>query len=275
MIAFLYSAFSFQLMFFVTLSLGLIVVGIYAYRLFAQRRATQRRDRHEPLRVGLPAASDFGLADEIGASFRSFMAELLTQAGHRLHRHVQIIELPLAEYEQALTRKKVDLFILDGVEGARATSTVDTVACATRALSSLALVFWDKMPYHVQSLEDFSYYRYNSTAVVSNSIEEQYLSSFEDIPTHRVKSVADLIVQLKLGLVRAGLMRVEHVNCLKRAYGNLKYVPVSLQKECGIQDEKIGIVHSNTELRLSLEKVLAQMRRDDTVRHLHSKWFGS
>lgn len=276
MIALSYSTLSLQTVIFLTLAFGLIIAGFYAYRLFANWRADQLRNQNKPLRVGLPSAEDFGLAHAVGDAFRSFISELIEHAGHRLNRRVEIVTLPAKQYEQALTTQKVDLFILDGAQGAQTTSTVDTVACSITALSSLALVFWDKMPYHVQSLEDFSCYPYNSTVVMSDSIEDQYLSHFGDIRTQRVHSVADLILQLKLGLVRAGLMRVEHANSLKREYGNLKYVPVSLQKEGGsIQDEKIGIARNNTELRTALESVLAQMRHDDTVRQLHAKWFGN
>lgn len=256
---------------------AVIVIGgacWLAYRALMRWRAQRQREQNKPLRVGLPSLEDFALSEEIGQAFRSFMSDVMTEVGHRLHRRVEVIELPAAEYEAALANKKVDAFVLDGTQAARASDKVDTVACYTTALSSLALVFWDKMPYHVQSLQDFSCYPYNSTVVVGDSLEEHYLSMFDSIRARRVESITDLILQLKLGLVRAGLMRIEHVHCLKREYGNLKYVPVSLQKDCLIQDEKIGVARGNQDLLVALEHTLAKMRRDDTVRRLHTKWFG-
>lgn len=262
---------------YIGIALGVFVclaLGYGVHRFIRRYRMAQLIRLQDPLTVGIIPAEELAVAPEIGKSFTGFMTDVMSELGARMGRKVALQPAAADSYANELNNKEIDIMILDGTTAVSRAADVDIIPCHTTALSSLALVFWDKMPHHVQSLHDFAYYPYNSTVVVRNSMEEHYLSMFDTIRMQRVDSATNLIIQLKLGLVRAGLMRIEHVHCLKREYSNLKYVPISLQKRCVIQDERLGIARGNQDLMVDVEHYLAQMRRDHTMRHLHDKWFG-
>ena len=121
-------------------------------------------------------------------------------------------------------------------------------------------------------MQDFTYYPNNITVVLEKSSERRFLKQFSGIRTSPVESVTDFIIQLKLGLARAGLMRIEHVHSLRREYANLKYVPVCIHQHDALQGGALSCIQKQSAPG-HIEKNLVKMRQDQTMRHLHDKWF--
>lgn len=257
---------------------AIAAVGIVSYLTYVLAKKWYYRPRSKsraPLRIGMPKPSELGLSDEVGRAFFGFMTDVMNEVGRLLGRGVVLEQVSVKNFEDGLRKKDVDVMILDGDASINHSPDIEILACQTTALNSLALVFWDKMPHHVQSLQDFAYYPYNSTAVMRGSLEEHFISMYETIRTERVDTMTNLVVQLKLGLVRAGLIRIDHAHCLKREYGNLKYVPVSLQKRCVMQHERLAILRQDQDLAIDLERTLSRMRSRKVISQMYDKWFGN
>jgi len=216
---------------------------------------------------------DDAISPEIGKAFDGFLRETIDILASRMGSTAVVERVVPSHVEKALTDGQFDFVIVDGNIALTFSSKIELMSCYVSSLSALALIFWEKMPHHMMTLSDFAYYPGNTTAVLKNSLEEHYLSMFESINVRRVDSLTRLVVDLKLGLVRAGLVRMEQAKALKNDYGSIKFMPVSLQKQCFIQDEKIAVARSNKILIRELDSKVVSLRREGIMKKIHAKWF--
>lgn len=254
-------------------TLGLILTA--AYR-FWQRYQAARALIHtkKVLSVGVVTSLvEDAISPEIGKAFDGFLRETIDILTSRMGSTAVIERVSPQNVEKALVDGQFDFVIVDGNIALTFSSKIELMPCYVSSLSALALIFWEKMPHHMMTLGDFAYYPNNNTAVLKNSLEEHYLSMFDSIKVRRVDSLTRLVVDLKLGLVRAGLVRMEQAKALKNDYGSIKFMPVSLQKQCFIQDEKIAVSRANKALIKELELKTTMVRREGIMKKIHAKWF--
>ena len=241
------------------ITLLIVLFGIYP--MFYRFLTLLRRRKNSPaLKVGITALTGVTQAAEkdqlVSDHAHEFIRDVMTELGSRMGREIAIA--PIADSSSgvdALERNELDIVVMDGISAMQRSTEIDVVSCQTHMLSSFALVFWDKVPHHVSSLQDFTYYPNNITVVLEKSSERRFLKQFSGIRTSPVESVTDFIIQLKLGLARAGLMRIEHVHSLRREYANLKYVPVCIHQHDALQGERIGVAYKNKALLGHIEKL--------------------
>jgi len=255
----------------------LLVMGLFGFMLYRKIRTRLYGGlfEQEPLRVGFSEGDESLLPAEISKAFRGFMVDLIFVLGKQVGRKVELKDIPKDRAEKALIEKDLDMVIVDQQRTLDESDKVKVIPCHTASLTSLVLIFWDRVPYHIVSLHDFMYYPNNTTVVLKNSLEDHYLALFKGIKTRRVVSLTQLVVDLKLGIVRAGLVRVEYAYFLKREYANIKIMPIALHKQCVIQDERLGLARDNQSLILEVESKMAHLRKNGTVENLYQKWFGN
>lgn len=253
---------------------GLLVGVVLVYRFWQHRKAQAAKPVRKVLSVGVVTSLiDDAISPEIGAAFDGFMRETIEILASRMETTARIQTVKPADIEKHLLDGSLDFVIADGNVSLTFSSKIELMPCYVSSLSSLALIFWDKMPHHMLTLNDFAFYANNATAVLRNSLEEHYLSMFESIKVKRVDTLTRLVVDLKLGIVRAGLVRMEQAKALKHDYSAIKFMPVSLQKQCFIQDEKIAVARANKDLIKELEVRTTSLRREGIMKKIHAKWF--
>ncbi|MDQ5890277.1 MAG: arginine transport system substrate-binding protein [Candidatus Dependentiae bacterium] len=265
-----------QLLLFGAVAVVLLVGVVLVYRFWQHRKATVASfaPARQVLSIGVVTSLiNDAISPEIGAAFDGFMRETLDILASRMGSTARVQMIEPAQVEQALVDGTLDFVIVDGNIALTFSSKIELMPCYVSSLSALALVFWDKVPHHMMTLQDFAYYPANGTAVLKNSLEEHYLSMFETIKVRRVDTLTRLVVDLKLGLVRAGLVRMEQAKALKHDYSAIKFMPVSLQKQCFIQDEKIAASRANKALIKELEYRTTLLRREGIMKKIHGKWF--
>lgn len=225
------------------------------------------------LTVGVPTDGNEQLTASVQRTQRGFAKDLLTTLGERLQSRVIVISQPAAQLEKSLTEGKIDMMLLGGKNRLQTSDIIEELLCYSTSVESLALLFWDKMPSQVLSLQDYAYYTSNTTVVIKDSFEDHYLSAFDGIALERTDSQVDFMAKLKMGLVRSGLMRLEHANCVRAEYPNIKTIPVTLHKRCVVTDERLCVVRENHELFAQVDHELARMHDDGAVTNLRTKWF--
>lgn len=226
------------------------------------------------LRVGVVTSLiNEAISPEIEEAFQGYLRESVEVLGSRLGSAVTIKEIAPHSVERALSEDALDLVVVDGNSALTFSSKIELMPYHISSLNALALVFWDKLPHHMLTLADFANYPNNTTAVLRNSLEESYLAVFENIKMRRVDSLTRLVVDLKLGLVRAGLVRMEQAKAMKLEYNSIKFMPVSLTNQCFVQDERLAISRSNKEFIREIEQKISVLRREGVLRKIHSRWF--
>jgi len=257
---------------------GIIGVGLLMYSAyhfwFKQNAFGLRNKTPKPFKIGLVTSlTDEAISPEIGVAFNGFMNETIDILASRMGSSAIIHKLAPEDVEQALNSNSIDFAIVDGNTALTFSSKIEIMPCYVSSLNALALIFWEKMPHHMMTLQDFAYYPGSGTGVLKNSLEEHYLAMFDTITIRRADTLTRLVVDLKLGLIRAGLVRMEQAKALKVDYANIKFMPVSLQKRCFIQDEKIAVARARKELIRDLEKHVSLLRREGIMKKIHAKWF--
>ncbi len=258
-----------------TIGCGLLVYG--AYWFWQRRKAFSLLSKTpQALRIGVVTSlTDEAISPEIGTAFNGFMNETIEILAARMGSSAQIHKVAPEEVEQALNNNSLDFVIVDGNTALTFSSKIEIMPCYVSSLNALALIFWEKMPHHMMTLQDFAYYPGNGTGVLKNSLEEHYLAMFDTITIRRADTLTRLVVDLKLGLIRAGLVRMEQAKALKVDYAAIKFMPVSLQKRCFIQDEKIAVARTKKALIKDLEKHISLLRREGIMKKIHAKWFST
>jgi len=258
-----------------TIGAGLLIYG--AYRFWLNRSVFGLSSKtSSTLRIGLVTSlTDEAISPEIGVAFNGFMNETIEILASRMGKSAQIQKIAPEEVEMALNNNTLDFVIVDGNTALTFSSKIEIMPCYVSSLNALALIFWEKMPHHMMTLQDFAFYPGNGTGVLKNSIEEHYLAMFDTITIRRADTLTRLVVDLKLGLVRAGLVRMEQAKALKVDYTAIKFMPVSLQKRCFIQDEKIAVARAKKSLIKDLETHISLLRREGIMKKIHAKWFAT
>lgn len=257
------------ILFFCTAVFGLIAL-YYAWRMW--------RDVDPPisgtLTVGIPVYAD---SDESAyeKATQGFIRDMIKVLGTKMGRAIAIAHIPAHEVSVALTSRRIDVAVVDGDTATQRSADLEYLACRITTLSSLGLVFWDKMPHHVTTVQDFACYQYNSTAVVKDSYEECYVGMFEALEVAYVESLTDLITNIKAGTVRAGLVRLEQAHVLRTEFENIKIMPVSLGKRCVMQAEHIVVARENSELVSLVRRTLERTHRTKALDSLKKQWFGA
>lgn len=219
-----------------------------------------------PLTVGLPT----GLVADKQA--HGFFRALFSELGLVLRRRVTFAPVAADIAEAMLLDKRIDVAVF-GAGTLVNTSQVELLPCYRTEETSLALVFWDRMPSHVTTLQDYAMYPSNATVVLKSSFEENYLAAFERIESVSVDTLNEFMTRLKMGIVRSGLIRSEHAIGLQREYCNLKVMPVAIQKQCTIITERLGVARTNQNLLVHIEHALAHLHQRRIVDRLQDYWF--
>jgi len=226
------------------------------------------------LRVGVVTSLiNEAITPEIEEAFQGYLRESIEVLGSRIGSAVNIKEVAPHNVERALSEGLFDIVVVDGNSALTFSSKVELMPYHISSLNALALVFWDKMPHHMLTLADYANYPLNTTAVLKNSLEESYLAIFEKIKMRRVDTLTRLVVDLKLGLVRAGLVRMEQAKAMKMEYPSIKFMPVSLSNQCFVQDERLALSRANKDFLQEVEKKIALLRREGVLKKIHSRWF--
>lgn len=251
---------------------GMILSGlVLSLLLFIAWRFYFRSVGQDTLRVGFASSQ---ISPALKTAYHGFMIEYLKQLGSRMRCRVTIAPVTPKRYIDDLASKKLDLIVLDKEDFSDAHDGLDIIPCRVSEYNSLTLIFWDKVPYQVASLNDYAHYSHNSTGAIAGSYESEFLAKYPEIEVKTVNSLHELIVDLKLGTVRAALVSYDQVNQLESRYGLLKILPVPLDSHGVVMfDEKLAVSRDKQRLRDEINRRIDQMSKDKTIARLHRKWF--
>jgi ABC-type amino acid transport substrate-binding protein len=213
------------------------------------------------------------LNPEIENQFRGYLSDVSKSAGAVMASTVSVADVQAEDVADILKKGSVDAVIVDGTTASTMSPEIELMSCYLSSLHSLALVFWDKSPHSISSLKDFAFYANNFTGVVKDSIEDHYLSRFKGIEVKHADSLTNTVIDLKLGIVRAILVKMTDADRIRREYKNARVIPISLQEKGFIQEERLAVLRANTELVREFEQAFATLRRKGTLKTVHKRWF--
>lgn len=229
----------------------------------------------KPLRVAFPQEHEYARASSVEAAYKGFMQEMLSKIAALLSHPLEFTIVVRDSLKQKLLNKETDIVVLDPSFGEFLDEAITIIPCNTTVLTTFALLVWDKVPVHVSSLHDLCFYPNNKTAVTKGSVEEEYLRNYPDIPVREVSEESEIFVELKLGMIRFGLVKIDQAQRLVNSNPNLKMIPISLNKQFLTHDEKLAVRAEDTQLISDIRKSLDMLRENRTLSKLHFEWFNN
>lgn len=138
--------------------------------------------------------------------------------------------------------------------------------------TSLPLLFWEKIPDNIKSLEEMAN---NPNAVISveaGSFQENVLLSVPGLTLKQVDKVSDAILELKFGKSQAALIDNSLKSIYMEKFPKLKSLTVNLPESKQSMGKGICINSNNEELIAAIQRAVDELINDGTIADLEAKW---
>lgn len=174
----------------------------------------------------------------------------------------------------ALKQGKIDL-ILSGMNiTSNRLKEISMVPYHGEAATSLSLIFWEKIPNNIHSLEDFAKHPDAYISVEAGAIPEGYLNKY--YPNIKVKPLHGALAPLmdvKWGKSLANLVEPDVAEYLQKKHPSIKILTIPLPKEEVIEGFGIGVNMKNQELYKQVSEIIQQLKASGELKKLEEKWF--
>lgn len=138
--------------------------------------------------------------------------------------------------------------------------------------TSLPLLFWEKIPDNIKSLEDMVN---NPNAVISveaGSFQENVLLSVPGLNLKQVDKVSDAILELKYGKSQAVLVDNSQKISYMEKFPKLKSLTINLPESKQSMGNGICLNSNNRDLIAAIQKAVNELFSDGTIANLEAKW---
>ena len=140
-----------------------------------------------------------------------------------------------------------------------------------REYTSVALLFWQKVPAGVQSLADLAKAGL-SVCVEPGSGQEEYVNSIPNLTKKVLPSVTDMVMELRFGKAAALVVEQQVARRLSRQMPELVTITEPLPEALAVYGDGIALKKSNTGLAKQVTQVVEQLRKEGLLQQLAQKW---
>lgn len=138
--------------------------------------------------------------------------------------------------------------------------------------TSLPLLFWEKIPDNIKSLEDMANNPKVVISVEAGSFQENVLLSISGLNLKQVDKVSDAILELKYGKSQAVLVdNSQKINYMKK-FPKLKSLTINLPESKQSLGNGICLNSNNRDLAGAIQKAVNELLSDGTIPSLEAKW---
>lgn len=210
--------------------------------------------------------------DEQG-SYVGFDIDMAGRLSTKLNRTLVIKDLgSMPALFLALKQGKVDLLIWSISITRERQQKCKMIYYQGKKVTELPLLFWEKIPESVTSIEDLSTRAKATVCVEAGSFQEGFLRSIPGLPIKNVDRVIDAIMEIKYGKSTATMIDPSLVAGYRKQFPEIKVLEVPLPENQQSLGNGICIDSSNQELIDSIEKAIDEMQNDGTIKNLEQKW---
>lgn len=134
------------------------------------------------------------------------------------------------------------------------------------------LVFWDKIPAGITSLEDLKKYPDAKICIEPGSSQERFLNKFDFVTKKPMEKVIDIIMDLKYGKSFAAMIDPALIKQVTTQSPELKVLQIPLDADSMSYGNGICVKKGNTQLAEQVREIVAAMKADGTIGKLEKKW---
>jgi len=139
-------------------------------------------------------------------------------------------------------------------------------------IKKLPLVFWNKIPAGIASIQDLKKYPSAVICVEPGSSNEAFLQKFDFVTLKPMDKIVDAILDIKYGKSLATVIDPSLMNDVTAKYPELKVLEIPLDEQWRIFGNGIACNKDNTTIIEQIRQGVEQIKADGTVAQLERTW---
>lgn len=230
------------------------------------------KDNNE-LVVGIIAGYvPFAMLNETG-EVEGFDIDVAKAVAQKLNKKLVFQDMSLSALLIALQQNKLDLVLTSLSITPERQEKMALIHYQGEPTTTFPLVFWEKIPQGITSIEDLQQRTNTTICVEPGSVQEKFLLQFSSLIVCQVSAMSEIVMNLKYGKAQAALLDPDIYPTLKKQTPQLVKINVPLPKRYQTMGVGIGINKSNTNLIEQVSAIIANLKRDGTLKKLEQRWF--
>lgn len=194
-------------------------------------------------------------------SYEGFDIDIAQEIARRLDKQLVIKDMDTAALITALDQGLVD-FIMTGLDiTTERLQKIAMIPYQGEPIEELPLVFWEKIPAGIRSLNDLKNIPNGVICVESGSSQEAILRQYSGFET-RYSDPLMSILELKYKRALAVLLERKLLHNLKKKYPELVNISIPLDEKNRMMGCGIGIKKSNNELQKQIAKIIDELKKN-------------
>lgn len=173
----------------------------------------------------------------------------------------------------SLQQNKIDA-IFSGLDiTKKRQETLDMVQYTGEGIKAFYLLFWEKIPQGINSIDDLKNIKENTICVEPSSPSETFLSQpeFEKIKKKSISKTIDMIMEIKYGKSLCAILEPMIVQDLQNKNPEIKTLKVPLPEEFQIFGAGIAL-KKNSQLTTQVAQAITTLKENGTMKKLETKW---
>ncbi len=242
-----------------------LLLGIQA---FAGKPSSQ-----EPLVVGTTSGyAPFVSVNEEG-NYEGFDIDLAEQLSLKLSRKLEIKDCgSMPGLMIALKQGKVDVIIWAVSMTEERMKNFEMVYYQGPKQTKIPMIFWNKVPEGIQSLEDMGKILEHSICVEGGSFQEDVLKSVPGIQLKYMDKIDDAIMDVKYGKSIASTIDDSLVPRFKAQYPEIKVLELPIPGDRQSMGNGICISKKRQELATQVKQAVEELTKEGKIAELERKW---
>lgn len=247
---------------------------IFSALTFVLWRKWERQQRKESLVVGIFCSGYPYAYVNIQGDLDGFDIDLSREIASRVGKRLVFKDMPIEFLHSALKLNHVDCIGSSLIMTAKKMQRMDMIDIYGQPKAAMTFAFWKDIPVDIHTIDDLR--RYSDKKPIAALTESVWVDILEENGIKNITSLEQyqsLVLPIKYGKALAIALGPRHALVLQKQFPEVKILKVKLEKPWA---EGVGIAlkKGNSDLKEKLEKIVAELKQDGTVKKLITKWFG-
>lgn len=248
-------------------------LSIFAFLSFLVLKQTDEAPAEQTLIVGLQSGyPPFEFIDAQG-KLVGFDLDVAGLISAKLGKTLVIKDMDFDGEILSLNQGKIDLIISGMNITESRLKEIHLVPYYGEAARRLSLIFWDKIPEGVHSLEDIAHLPNPTVSVQTGAVSEIYLSNFKNIQAKSFIGSLIPLMDVKYGKSSANLVEADVAEYLKSQHPEIQVLDIPLTEEDSILGFGIGIKKGNQTLLQQIQGIVQELKTSGQLKKLEDQWF--
>lgn len=263
-------------MLFKAISLSFFVAALLIVAILYNRKSSQSlapNSSNDQLVVGMMSGWPPFMSINQQGEFEGFDVDVVRLVGQKIGKQVVIKDVgSLSTLFLALEQGTIDL-IFSGLDITQERQArMNMVPYCGQDITLMCLIFYKEVPQGIESLEDLEKRGNATVCVEASSPSERLIDLYPKITKKQLKSVADMILDIRFGKSTAMVLEPLVANRLFKKDPELKCVSVRLPKQLCIYGCGIAIKKNNLSLTKKVQDAVAQLKKSGKIDALEKRW---